>query len=303
MSNNEDTKSLVNKPTEFKGKKEDVQPFINSLKIYFGANTRHFPDDHSKILCALSYMKEGASTFVDRILQESETSTFQWGTFAEFAKRITNTFGTRESSLDAAVALEALRWTNGTDFANSCRVLASRTTLEDTALQLMINRKIPRPIAQHIFASTTIPDKWGTLLDLVVQLDTQYKTFSALRGAPRNPQRNRAIRDSPDQINRIDRPPIARLTPQERERCRTNNLCFRCRQPGHLAKNCRNNSSINSINTPRRQPTNRIREVQEEIKGNDDGPDTAEHSQNINTIRTAPAQERASFLEDLVGDF
>lgn len=38
----------------------------------------------------------------------------------------------------------------------------------------------------------------------------------------------------------VDTVQIGRLSPKERKRCMDNNLCFRCRKPGHFTNKCQN---------------------------------------------------------------
>ena len=38
----------------------------------------------------------------------------------------------------------------------------------------------------------------------------------------------------------VDAIQIEKLTPEERQRCFKNNLCFKCRKPGHRSNQCRN---------------------------------------------------------------
>ena len=38
----------------------------------------------------------------------------------------------------------------------------------------------------------------------------------------------------------VDAIRIKKLTPEERQRCFENNLCFKCRKPGHRSNQCKN---------------------------------------------------------------
>jgi hypothetical protein len=53
-----ETKKLKT-PTPFSGKREDLQKFLQEVKIYLLANEDTYPNDMDKILFILSYMSEG----------------------------------------------------------------------------------------------------------------------------------------------------------------------------------------------------------------------------------------------------
>lgn len=77
------------------------------------------------------------------------------------------------------------------------------------------------------------------------QIDGDDEQIAALERRPTqpfsSPSRAPATRDRP-----------APLTPEERIRCRDNNLCFRCRKPGHAASNCRTFPSAGPNGVPSR---------------------------------------------------
>lgn len=63
----------------------------------------------------------------------------------------------------------------------------------------------------------------------------------------------------------VDAIHVKRLTPEEQQRCIDNNLCFKCRRPGHSAAKCRNPF----VNKKKQPATPAITKI-EEIPDNDD---------------------------------
>jgi hypothetical protein len=53
----------------------------------------------------------------------------------------------------------------------------------------------------------------------------------------------------PMELDNANSAPLPKLDDKERERCRVNNLCFRCRKPGHSAVNCRGPSNAHRQQT------------------------------------------------------
>ena len=54
-----ETKKMMKAPTPFSGKREDLQKFLQEIKIYLLANGNVYPDNIDKVLFVLSYMSEG----------------------------------------------------------------------------------------------------------------------------------------------------------------------------------------------------------------------------------------------------
>ena len=52
-------KKKLKTPTPFSGKREDLQKFLQEVKIYFLANSEIYTSDLDKVLFVLSYMTEG----------------------------------------------------------------------------------------------------------------------------------------------------------------------------------------------------------------------------------------------------
>ena len=88
------TNAIVAKPLVYNGSLTTYASWRRSLALYMTVNTTKFPDDNTRIACALSYMTEGtASTWAQAFFEEkSATGTFAPGTWTNFTDRLNETF-------------------------------------------------------------------------------------------------------------------------------------------------------------------------------------------------------------------
>ena len=80
------TDTIVAKPLTFNGSLTTYNAWRRSLTLYMAVTTTKFPDDTTKIACALSYMSEGtASTWAQAFFEDKNTTgTFTPGTWNDF---------------------------------------------------------------------------------------------------------------------------------------------------------------------------------------------------------------------------
>ena len=88
------TDAIVAKPLIYNGSLTTYSSWRRSLALYMMVNTTKFPDNASKIACALSYMMEGtASTWAQAFFEEKGgTGTFTPGTWTSFSDKLDATF-------------------------------------------------------------------------------------------------------------------------------------------------------------------------------------------------------------------
>ena len=88
------TDAVVAKPLIYNGSLTTYASWRRSISLYMTVNQTKFPDDNTKIACALSYMTEGtASTWAQAFFEEKNaTGTFVPGTWADFTTRLDATF-------------------------------------------------------------------------------------------------------------------------------------------------------------------------------------------------------------------
>ena len=76
----------VDTPTQFFGNKEQTETFLAQLSIYFILQESRFPDDHSKTLFAISYMKGMAFNWALPYLNSDHGMLYDYNQFIEIFK-------------------------------------------------------------------------------------------------------------------------------------------------------------------------------------------------------------------------
>ena len=88
------TKKKLKIPTPFSGKREDLQKFLQEVKIYLLANSGIYTSDFNKVLFVLSYMTEGdANSWKEEFYDAAEQKAAQDGsTYKELMDLIIKDF-------------------------------------------------------------------------------------------------------------------------------------------------------------------------------------------------------------------
>ena len=102
------TNAVVAKPLVYNRSLTTYASWRRSLALYMTIKTTKFPDDNTKIACALSYMTEGmASTWVQALFEEKNaTGTFVPCTWTAFTDKLNATF--KDINLQKKAAKELL---------------------------------------------------------------------------------------------------------------------------------------------------------------------------------------------------
>ena len=75
----QNTESVVAKPLVFNGSLSSYPTWRRSLGLYMTFNSTKFPDDQSKVICALSYMTEKtASVWAQAFMRRRWTPLESW---------------------------------------------------------------------------------------------------------------------------------------------------------------------------------------------------------------------------------
>ena len=262
------TELKLGQPSAFDGETTKARAWLNTMQIYLHINKKVYGDDEKMITYALSFMAEGAAglwatTFLTKALA---TGTPNFGTYANFLTQFKEMFF-QENTKDQAIA-----WLTTTQVSKNFPLVEYISHFKNNAVLSEINnqdalinffsRGIPIQIMRIVLSMDTVPttiEKWySQALHFKLTWEREeYITkqrgntfFSFQSNQTRNTSYQRTIQKSKDpNAMDIDAVQIGKLTPEERQWCINNNLCFKCRKPGHLAIKCWTYPS-NQQNTP-----------------------------------------------------
>ena len=110
------TKKKLRPPTPFSGKREDLQKFLQEIKIFLLGNADAYPSDMDKILFVLSYMSEGdANSWKEEFFDLAEQisaqagTTLTLGTYKNFIREIEKDFSPYDAPKDAIYEMRELK--------------------------------------------------------------------------------------------------------------------------------------------------------------------------------------------------
>ena len=303
MSSPGNTEVKVNKPFVFTGKSADTLDWIRTVELYCFAH--NYATNASRIVVALSYMAEAAAPFAQQEVDKYITKQQAVPEWTEWVKMVKNQFLSADESLNAAHALERLPWKNGEhwNFLNAFTTLANRSGLDDLAIKIILMKRVPMGLAQKVIASGKDQDTWQKWLKAAIDIEETSQGLFALRPQRRfNRVRATNEQDDDTQDIRANRPALTKLTPQERERLQREGRCFRCRETGHISRNCPQNTRNRFRNS------NRIREVRED-SGSAENQDTSKNDDAMDVddvvkrVQHISIEDRDRILSALTKDF
>lgn len=239
-------------PPDWDGERPGARNFLTyctsilrALKDVLGYKT-----DEEKILYVLFNMKNGkALTWAAGRMEIAERlNPPDYGTWADFQKDFKNSFISIADTTDARNELLMLKQGNLSvdEYNSQFNTLIMRCNYRDVDEHITTYRNgLKQSILLNIARTGNIP----------VTLDGWFRRASAIDNAERetrnilnsfSPSTNKSTSSNQRKWNpksndsSTAKPfnPVPKMTPEERERCRKEGLCFRCRESGHNSANC-----------------------------------------------------------------
>ena len=245
----------LGQPSTFDGEPKKARAWINNTQLYLLVNKNVYDHDDKKIVFALSFMKEGSAGLW--ALTETETALTRnppgFGTSADFLKRFNNSFileNTREQAIAWLSTTKVNDKINLLDYISKFKNNATLSGITDQNVLInFFSRGIPTQLMRRIYSMDTVPTTmekwylqtlhfkhvWERTNEIAKGRNNPFLPFQDNRSNHNNTQKKRDL-NAMD----VDAIQIKKLTLEERQRCFDNNLCFKCRKPGHRSSQCRN---------------------------------------------------------------
>lgn len=249
------TESVIAKPSYFDGDLANYFSWRHSLSLYMAFNSAKFPNEGTKVACALTYMTSGsANNWAQAYFKEhlDATGDFVAGTWADFIAGLDATF--KDPNLQKKVVESLLREKADVDkegpeafFANyevKARNAGIPTnSAANNAVHINnLDRLMPYNLRERIRYMPAQPTTYTTYKAAALLFYPAYKEKRDQQVAFKAGQKTKAVTPSTSRSTntaaRTQNNPRPRLTEEERERRRKENLCFICRSVDHQIWSC-----------------------------------------------------------------
>jgi len=272
-------KPKAKEPEVYRGERHKLRGWLAQLIVYcrtVGWQNRH---DEEKILYATSLLRDDAGTWITPYPEERITP--KWENWPGLKAELQRQFGVIDAKGEARIRLKNMKHgkQSVTEYWNKFRLVASEAELDDsTGGELLLGGMI-----------TELQNTWGArseeyqdleaLAQWTIRKETKLATVSHIQGSPstKNIQQETTTPRNPDgtyrptnngnqnygdpmELDATRKRPRFNISREEFQRRMREQLCLKCAQPGHLARNCRKKDIPKPFNAQARswQPAKKI---------------------------------------------
>lgn len=247
-------------PPEFDGNRAKSRHFFQQCRAYmhYYRNTNTYDTDEDKIIFVLGLMNkdEAMEWAVAKHSAAFKTDEVDYGKWKAFTKDFEHSFISTADKAQARTELLYLKQTPGMtidEFNTKFKTLITRCDFDNPDEHCNTYRAGIRPgILLNIARYGAFPDNlddWYRVTTAIENAEKEARMVVNFHGTQtkhtnRDRNTNRST-NNPTTItttNNTSTPKftnaVPKLTPEERERCRKEGRCFRCREQGHNSSNC-----------------------------------------------------------------
>lgn len=250
MSDDEPKKDpKIAEPPKFDGEKENFRSWWLKMRVYIQLKPKTYTNDESKVFCVLSYMEGGLADDWSELRRSQYLDENKCPTWKAFQTEIVEAF-TEEMVKEKAITamLTTKQGTKIIDKHNADWALFSaKAELTDEIIKIQYYKNsIAAPIRRRIeeIDRDRRPATEKAWMKKASELDNDWRAYQAeSRGFTNNKKAERTTTDpqkpssTPCFTTTTNMPPARnnKMTVEERQKCITQGLCFRCKQQGHMA--------------------------------------------------------------------
>jgi hypothetical protein len=269
----------VNTPENFDGiGASNLRNFLTQIRLVFDLQPSKFLNGKTKVKYACSFLRGSAFSWIQPYLDMDDPPAWM-DDFSLFAAEITKAFGDPDIIGSATRSLRKLRQTGSVaSYASEFRRHSTLLSWGEQAFVSQFYEGLKGPIKDEL-ARVERQTELSTLIALATRIDTRLYERSLERGdtprpstpAPRPHPRGHVaptttanFRANPAQ-RPVSRRPFQRLSEEQKDHRRRNNLCMYCGDQGHAVHEC----PICPRDPPRPAPEARSADPTARFSGND----------------------------------
>jgi len=299
-------KPKAKEPEIYRAERHKLRGWLAQLIVYYRTVGWQNANDGEKILYATSLLRDDAGTWIIRYAEERITPT--WDNSAGFKAELQGQFRVMDTKGEARIRLKNMKpgKRSVTKYYNELRLVASEAELDNSTGGELLLGGMMAELQNAWGASSEEYENLDALAQAAISEETKLATVKHIQGSPstKNIQRETTIPRKPDgtygptnngnenygdpmELDATRKRPRFNISREEFQGRIREQLCLKCAQPGHLARNCQKEEEPKPFQAQARswQPAKktapwqtrpRIREIEVEQEpeeaGNDECP-------------------------------
>jgi len=249
----------LNPPKPFTGKRTELKRFMQDVIVYLTINKEIYNDDDKKIAFTMSFMNDGDAgawkeEFLSRRITDATTRNddISFGTWKAFNDALVESFSPFDAPGDALSEMRNMKMGQDASIDEHIakfKILVSQTGLGDSAaLADFFRETLPTGLQRQILTSDPPPVTLKDWYEKAARFHNNWKRMQRILGRgnktqnPTNNTNNTATARKftfPKRERDPNAMDVDRLSIEERNTLMKEGRCFKCRQPGHLSRDCK----------------------------------------------------------------